>query len=154
MIRDHSLKALLLLGFFVQPAFSSRTPKQADVERATIKGKVFRSDSGKLISNSYVLLARETDPASEHFDTRTNDDGEYVLKNIPPGTYTISIYAWFRNKRDVPCQNPGEERTPDGGDVAVQWQRKSGAFMEIVTIKGLSTRAGKREIKSFDLTCK
>jgi hypothetical protein len=134
--------------------FNGRTVKEADVELAAIRGKVFRSDSGKPISNSYVLLASETNPAGEHFDTRTNANGEYVLKGISPGSYTISIYAWFRKKRDVPCQNPQKERTAEGDDVTVEYQRKSGAFMEIITRKRLSIDAGKQKIKNFDLSCK
>jgi len=116
-----------------------------------IKGKVFRSDSHEAISNSYILLenAREG-----HFDTRTYGNGEYLFVSIPPGNYTVSIYAWFPNKGDVPCQSPLEAKTVDGGKATVEWQWKSRAFMEIVTIKEFSVDSGLQTIKDFDLFCK
>ena len=39
-------------------------------QRSAFKGKVFRSDSGEAISNSYIRLTSEEDQA-KHFDTRT-----------------------------------------------------------------------------------
>ena len=144
------LKLLLLLSFFPQPSWNT---KNGHSEPRTIRGKVFRSDSRKPISNSYILFASETAPDRAHFDTRTSEKGQFVLKNIQPGTYTVSIYAWFRDKSDVPCRNSRKGHTADGGDVTVQWQRKSGAFMEIVTLKSVSIGAGPQEIENFDLRC-
>jgi hypothetical protein len=115
-----------------------------------IKGKVFRSDSHEAISNSYILLEHAR---KEHFDVRTNEKGEYLFGDIPPGNYTVSIYGWFPNKLDVPCQNPLEAKTVDGGKVTVEWQGKSHAFMEIVTLKEFSVESGQK-IKDFDLFCK
>ena len=40
----------------------------------TVRGKVFRSDSGEAISNSYILLKSETD--EKHFHTRTDEKSE------------------------------------------------------------------------------
>src|SRR5439155_15205471 len=51
------------------------------VKLTPIKGKVFRSDSGEPISNSYMLLTSETDKA-RHFDTRTHEKGEYLFGGI------------------------------------------------------------------------
>ena len=115
-----------------------------------IKGKVLRSDSGEAIANSYILLTSETDEA-RHFDTRTDEKGEYLFGGIPAGNYTVSIYAWFPKRSEVPCQNPLEQKTVDGGDITVEWQRKSQAFMEIVTIKGFSIEFDRENVKDFDL---
>lgn len=117
---------------------------------ATVRGKVFRSDSGDAISNSYILLTSEKDDA-KHFDTRTDEEGEYLLGAIPAGNYTVAIYAWFSRRDEVPCQNPLKQKTADGGDIAVEWQWKSRAFMEIVTLKGFSVELGRENIKDFDL---
>jgi hypothetical protein len=60
------------------------TAAEPFVQLSTIKGKVFRSDSGEAISNSYILLTSETDEA-KHFDTRTDEKGEYLFGGIPAG---------------------------------------------------------------------
>jgi hypothetical protein len=39
----------------------------------------------------------------------------------------------------------------DGGDITVEWQRKSQAFMEIVTLKRFSIELGRENVKDFDL---
>ena len=120
------------------------------VQLSTIKGKVFRSDSGEAISNSYILLTSETDEA-KHFDTRTDEKGEYLFGGIPAGNYTVSIYAWFPKRSEVPCQNRLEQKTADGGDITVEWQWKSQAFMEIVKRKGFSIEFDRENVKDFDL---
>jgi hypothetical protein len=120
------------------------------VQLSAIKGKVFRSDSGAAISNSYVLLTSEQDDA-KHFDTRTDEKGEYLFGGIPAGDYTVAIYAWFPKRSEVPLRNPIEQKTVDGGDITVEWQWKSQAFMEIVTLKGFSIESGRENIKDFDL---
>ena len=120
------------------------------VQLSTIKGKVFRSDSGEAISNSYILLTSKKDETT-HFDTRTDEKGEYLFGGIPAGNYTMSIYAWFSKRSEVPCQNPLEQKTRDGGDITVEWQRKSHAFMEIVTLERFSIELGRENIKDFDL---
>ena len=62
----------------------------------------------------------------------------------------MSIYAWFPTKSEVPCQNPLEQKTTDGGDITVEWQRKSQAFMEIVKLKGFSIEFDRENVKDFD----
>lgn len=96
-------------------------------QRSAFKGKVFRSDSGEAISNSYIRLTSEEDQA-KHFDTRTDEKGEYRFGGIPAGNYKVSIYAWFPKRSEVPCRNPVEQKTVDGGDITVEWQWRSQAF--------------------------
>jgi hypothetical protein len=118
------------------------------VQPSAVKGRVFRSDSGEAISNSYILLTSEEDGA-KHFDTRTDETGEYWFGGIPAGDYTVAIYAWFPKKSEVPYQNPIEQKTV--GDITVEWQWKSQAFMEIVILKGFSVELGRENVKDFDL---
>jgi hypothetical protein len=122
-------------------------------EESTLKGKVFRSDSGEPISNSYILLASERDQ-EKHFDTRTDEAGNYIFGHIPAGHYTVSIYAWFGKRDEVPCQNPLKRKTADGGDITVEWQWKSQAFMEIVTLKSFSIELERANVKDFDVVGK
>jgi hypothetical protein len=112
-----------------------------------LKGKVFRSDSGQAISDSYILLAN----GEKHFDTRTDEAGNFVFGHLPAGSYTVSVYAWFAKRGEVPSRNPLGQKTADGWDITVEWQRKSHAFMEVVTIKGFSIRPDWENVKDFDL---
>jgi hypothetical protein len=125
------------------------TPSRAN--SSGVEGKVFRSDSNEAISNSYILLENAW---GEHFDVRTNGQGEYLFESTPPGNYTASISAWFPKKGDVPCQTALGSTTVDGGKVTVEWQRKSGAFMEVVTIKEFSVDSGQHTFKDIDLYCR
>lgn len=78
-------------------------------KKSTLKGKVFRSDSGEPISTSYILLASEKDQ-EKHFDTRTDEAGNCIFGRIPAGRYKVSIYAWFGKRDELPCQNPRSKR--------------------------------------------
>jgi Carboxypeptidase regulatory-like domain len=69
------------------------TAAEPFVQLSTIRGNVFRSDSGAAISNSYILLTSKDDEA-KHFDTRTDEKGEYLFGGVPAGDYTVAIYAW------------------------------------------------------------
>jgi hypothetical protein len=108
------LETLMLLCLFATSHIEGQGPEErGKVGLCTIKGKVFRSDSNEAISNSYILLTQQKESAAEveHFDVKTNEKGEYLFSDIPAGNYTVAIYAWFRNKSDVPCQNPLEKKT-------------------------------------------
>lgn len=143
----------ILLPVFAANYVEGRYQEPRKVESASIKGKVFRSDSGHGISNSYILFEQEKDSVRqpEHFDLRTDQDGNYRFTDIPAGKYVVSVYAWFLEKSDVPCQS--EAKIADDGKVTVEWQRKSNAFVEIITIKGFSVEAGQERIKDFNLLC-
>ena len=121
-----------------------------------IAGKVLRSDRNQIIENAYILLMQEKERRveAEHFDTRTDSEGKYQFANLPAGKYTVSIYSWFRNRPDVPCGDAGDSKTADEGRVTVEWQRKSEAFMEIVTIKGFAVEGDRETSKDFDIACR
>lgn len=130
-------------------------------ESGTLTGRAFRSDTNESISNCYILLMQEKDSRerAEHFYLRTDEKGNYIFNDIPAGRYTVSLHAWFPKSTDVPCQNSPEAKTADDGSVTVEWQRKSEAFMEVVTIKGFSVTADQdlvrhKTVKDFDLLCK
>jgi len=124
-----------------------------DFEKSNLKGRVFRSDSGESIANSYIILESERDQEKK-FDTRTDDAGNFIFGHIPPGSYTISIYAWFGKRKEVPCQNPLKQMTVDGGEIEVEWQWKSQSFMEIVKLKGVSIESDQEYVKDFDVAGK
>jgi len=108
---------VLRIGDFGSPIVYPKDSLVHAFDPYTIKGKVFRSDFNEAISNSYILLMQEKDSPLrvEHFDGRTDEKGDYRFRDIPAGKYTVSIYAWFRDKGNVPCQNPLGAKTVDGG---------------------------------------
>lgn len=122
-------------------------------EKSNLKGRVFRSDSGESIANSYIILENESDQEKK-FDTRTDEAGSYIFGHIPPGSYTVSIYAWFEKRNEVPCQNPFKQMTVDGGEIAVEWQWKSRSFMEIIKLKSVSVESDQEYVKDFDVVGK
>ena len=122
-------------------------------EKSNLKGRVFRSDSGESIANSYIILQNESDQ-EKNFDNRTDEAGNYVFGHIPPGSYTVSVYAWFRKRNEVPCQNPLKQMTADGGEITVEWQWKSHSFMEIVKLKSVSIESDHEYVKDFDVVGK
>ena len=149
------LATFILLCLFATSIIEGQHQEPNKAKSCTIKGKVFRSDSNEAISNSYILLIQEKDSPTqvEHFDVRTDGTGDYRFKEVPAGKYTVSIYAWFPAKGDVPCRNSPEAKTVGAGKVTVEWQWKSQAFMEVVTINGFSVEAGQERVKDFDLVC-
>jgi hypothetical protein len=91
---------------------------------------------------------------AQHFDTRTDADGRYRFTDIPAAKYTVSIYSWYPKRTDVPCADSADGKTVDEGHVTVEWQWKSNAFMEIVTIKGLVIDRDHDTSKDFDVACR
>jgi len=71
-------------GLRIQPHYPDDLIFTADpfAQLTTMKGRVFRSDSGEAISNSYILLTGENDEA-KRFNTRTDEKGEYLFGGIP-----------------------------------------------------------------------
>jgi len=142
---------------FLLLAMSVNISPRAKAQLTTsLGGKVFRSDTNMPINNSYILLMQERQnrAEAEHFDIRTGTDGKYRFTNIPAGKYTVSIYSWYRNRLDVPCTDSIDAKTADEGHVTIEWQRKSDAFMEIVTIKGFSIETDRDTERNFDVACR
>ena len=149
--------AIVFLLLAMSVNISPRAKAQlATSESGALSGKVFRSDTNVPIDNSYILLMQEKQNRAEakHFDIRTDTDGKYRFTNIPAGKYTVSIYSWYPNRLDVPCTDSLDAKSADEGHVTVEWQRKSDAFMEIITIKGLAIEADRDTTKDFDVLCR
>ena len=80
LLASRSAPALLLVtlvGLLTQPMLAQQT--------GTVSGVVTRVQTGRPISGAEVVLS------GIPLRTRTNDDGAYLLSNVPPGRYDIEI---------------------------------------------------------------
>jgi hypothetical protein len=149
--------ALVVLLLFTVATIVSRPSAELAISgSASLAGQVIRSDTNVAIGNAYILLMQEKEKRAEakHFDIRTDADGKYRFTNIPPGKYTVSVYSWYQDKSDVPCADSPDAKTADEGHVTIEWQSKSDAFMEIVTIKGFSIETDHETTKDLDVACR
>jgi hypothetical protein len=89
---------LLLLVFSIVTAHS---------QTASVKGSVTDTVEKKNLSNSVVSLLRQSDSVLIKF-TRTNLNGEFVLSNVPAGSYVLMItypkFADYADKIIIPAE--------------------------------------------------
>jgi len=85
------------------------TAAEPFVKLTPIKGKVFRSDSGEPISNSYILLTSETDKAW-HFDTRTDEKADIFLEAFRPEITRCLSMRGFQRGVKFPARIPSNKR--------------------------------------------
>jgi len=143
------------IGVAVLMLLNCYAATDATVTSNSLSGKVFRSDRDQAVENAYIMLVQEKEwQVTQHFDTRTDSEGKYQFNGLPAGKYTLSIYSWHRNRPDVPCGDAVDSKTIDDGRVTVEWQQKSGAFMEVVVVKGFSVEADRGASKDFDIACR
>ena len=79
------------------------------VQLSTIKGKVFRSDSGEAISNSYILLTSKKDETT-HLIPEPMKRANICLEALWPEITRCPSMVWFSKRSEVPCQNPLETK--------------------------------------------
>ncbi|MFQ5674539.1 MAG: carboxypeptidase regulatory-like domain-containing protein [bacterium] len=80
-------------------------------EKATLTGKVTDSEAGDALPGANVLVTS----AGVQTGAATNTSGEYIVKNVPPGTYTVTVsYIGYEKKiiTDV-ILSSGESKTLD-----------------------------------------
>jgi hypothetical protein len=121
---------------------------------ASLKGKVFRSDTKDPIANALIILLddKKSEKQDNSVEATTDDQGNYVFQNVPSGKYTVSIRAWYKTQEDAPCQLL-MAKTVDK-DSMVMVARDKDKFVQQVFIKGFSVKAGKEIVKDFDFACK
>ena len=139
---------LLLLTFSVS-TLAGDQPKTA-----SMKGKVFRSDTNQPIANAEIVLLDEKKSEEQNYsiDTKTDDQGHYSFPNVTAGVYTVSIRASYPTQEDAPCQFL-LGKTADKNSTVIVVQDKD-KFAQQVFIKGFSIKAGKEITKDFDFACK
>ena len=65
--------------------------EKSDISKGGIEGRVTTTDN-KAVQDAYVMISGES---PEHHDIAavTNDNGEYVLDDLPPGNYKVLANA-------------------------------------------------------------
>lgn len=96
-------------GASAQPPMQRPGMVEAPKGSAAIRGRVTAADTGKPLRRAQLTLSGI--PASmQRYTTSTNARGEYELKGIPEGRYTLSISRGGYLRMDY-----GERRPGDGG---------------------------------------
>jgi hypothetical protein len=105
---------LLLLPILVVQAAGAQTvmprPGAAETGKGTasIRGRVTAADTGKPLRRAQLTLVGT--PAFQRYNTSTNARGEYELKGLPEGRYTLAVSRGGYLRVEY-----GERRPGDGG---------------------------------------
>jgi hypothetical protein len=95
---------LFLLGFVLSHYSFGQSPVINGPLTTFIKGKIKDTLDGKILSNSAVMLLRPSDSILVQY-TRTDKEGNFTLKNIPPGRYLLLVtypsYADYVDQLEV-----------------------------------------------------
>ena len=54
-------------------------------QTASIKGRIIDHQTGEVVKGCYITCLNTT------FKTYTDEDGEFVLNNLPPGQYDVQV---------------------------------------------------------------
>lgn len=121
------LKALTILVASLMLVFAGRTLIAAEVG-GTIKGVVV-SDSGELIGGAGITVTHNEKGISR--STQANDEGEYTLRNLPAGQYSVVV-----SKVGYGSIRHDDVAVTIGEPVNLQSAMKSGGSMEEVVVVG------------------
>jgi hypothetical protein len=156
MKRSKILAAIIMLISFMAVVQMVGVLSLADEKSktASLKGRVFRSDTKEPIANALIILLddKKSEKQDNSVEAKTDAQGNYIFENVPSGKYTVSIRAWYKTQEDAPCQLL-MAKTADK-DSTVMVARDKDKFVQQVFIKGFSVKAGKEIVKDFDFACK
>lgn len=154
MKRHKILASFIMLISFLAVMQMADVLADEKPKTASLKGRVFRSDTKDPIANALIILLddKKSEKQDNSVEARTDDQGNYIFQNVPSGKYTVSIRAWYKTQEDAPCQLL-MAKTADK-DSMVMVARDKDKFVQQVFIKGFSIKAGKEIVKDFDFACK
>ena len=103
----YAIYGLFILIFFLNPCLPQAPPPQVrDGSRegsaqklAVITGRVTAADGGAGLAKARVTLhSLESQPGEQPLTAKTNENGDYELKQVKPGQYLLSAgrngYVW------------------------------------------------------------
>ncbi len=153
------MKKLLLVIFVVTVLFSiaqvsgDAQDKSKD-KTTTLKGKIYRGDKDHPVADAVIVLLDEkkSNEKDNSVKAKTDAQGNFVFEKVMEGKYTASIRIWYQSQEDVPCEFL-MAKTKDKDSLVVVAKDKD-KFIEHISIKGISVKAGKENVKDFDIACK
>lgn len=80
---------LLILLALQNTQQQQQNPAQAEVPKATLRGRVYAQDTGAPLKRAQLSLRSQGGPQSDPFTAITDAQGAYELKNVPAGNYTL-----------------------------------------------------------------
>lgn len=121
---------------------------------ATLKGRVYRKDKDHPVADAVIVLLddKKSDKQDNSVEARTDVQGNFVFEKVAEGKYTVSIRTWHNVQEDVPCRLLMAKTNDKDSSVVVLKDKDK--FVEQVFIKGFSVKAGKENVKDFDIACK
>jgi hypothetical protein len=147
--------ASLIVLLLVTAVCLEGTPSLAhdDQKAATLKGKVFRSDTKEPVANAVIILLddQRSEKQDNSVEAKTDAEGNYIFESVKAGKYTVSIRAWYDKQEDAPCQLLMAKTKDKNSTVVVASEKDK--FVQQVLIKGFSVKAGKDIVKDFDFAC-
>jgi len=142
---------LLLLAFLTSLSVMGQQQNNA---AASLSG-IVTDPSGAVIGGAAVVL---TNQAGLKQETKTADNGEYVFRDLPQGTYTLTITApsFAVKTMDYISLTPGQELTLDAGldpevsksEVNVQGNNAGQVETENATVSGTISQ---KQLTTFGL---
>ncbi len=100
---------------------------------ATISGKVLIKDvEGKKINASNLLILANDSQGNEVAYTYSTDDGNYILSELPPGNYTISLDNFEIKSRSLTLEEPQKKV-----DISTDFNK----FIQIKNVNFYATRS-------------
>lgn len=144
--------ALSLLFLASQVSGDARNKSKG--KTATLKGRVYREDKDHPVADAVLVLLDEkkSKDRDNSVEAKTDAQGDFVFENVAEGKYTVSIRTWHNSQEDVPCQLL-MAKTKDKDSMVIVARDKD-KFVEQIFIKGFPVKAGKENVKDFDIACK
>lgn len=150
-----TLSLIFVLSLLFQASqISGDAQNKSKGKTTTLKGSVYREDKGHPVADALIVLLDEKKSGEKDnsVEAKTDAQGNFVFENVVEGKYTVSIRTWHNTQEEAPCQLLMAKTKDKDSTVVVM--REKDKFVEQIFIRGFSVKAGKENVKDFDIACK
>jgi len=154
------LAGVSLILLLIQHRGANERLSQEISQGASIKGRVYRSDTNQPITGVKVVLLNQVGSnqtsvvghGNPNMETKTDENGRYSFESVKAGKYCVGVETKYENEKDLPCHTQKDRFTNNGAGVTAM--RDGADFVEIATSRDFSVATTSRITKDFDLSCK